>query len=275
MKGIDVSHHQGKIDWEKAAADGLGFAIIRAGFGRCASQQDTRFADNMAGAKAAGLPLGVYWYSYAVSAAEAEQEAEACLTVMAPCRDSITLPVFFDQEYEPGILALDSRKRTNICLTFLEKIQAAGYRAGLYCSLDWWQNRLESGRLKEYPLWIAQYAKTCSCKADNLILWQYSSTGSVSGIAAKVDLDEGYDGLLPAKDGWVQQGGSWFYRREGKVLTNQWLQDGGHWYCLGADGRMLTGLQKIGGKVYMLNPERAQGVPKGACIITDERGAIV
>ena len=275
MKGIDVSHHQGRIDWAKAAADGVCFAIIRAGLGRYARQQDACFVSNMKGAKAAGLPLGIYWYSYAVSAAEAEQEAAACLQVIAPYRDSITLPVFFDQEYEPGILALDSRKRTDICLAFLEKIQATGYRAGLYCSLDWWQNRLEAGRLKEYPLWIAQYAKTCSCKADNLILWQYSSTGSVSGIAAKVDLDEGYDGLLPAKDGWVQQGGSWFYRREGRMLVSQWIQDGGHWYWLGEDGRMLTGLQVIDGKRYMLNPERAQGVPKGACIITDERGAIL
>ena len=275
MKGIDVSHHQGRIDWAKAAADGVCFAIIRAGLGRYARQQDACFVSNMKGAKAAGLPLGIYWYSYAVSAAEAEQEAAACLQVIAAYQDSITLPVFFDQEYEPGILALDSRKRTNICLTFLEKIQAAGYRAGLYCSLDWWQSRLENGRLGDYPLWIAQYAKACSCRAENLILWQYSSTGSVAGVSGKVDLDEGYDGLFPAKDGWTEQGGSWCYRREGKALTNQWLQDGEHWYRLGPDGKMLTGLQKIGGKVYMLNPERAQGVPKGACIITDEQGAVI
>lgn len=274
MKGIDVSHHQGRIDWAKAAADGVCFAIIRAGLGRYARQQDTCFVSNMKGAKAAGLPLGIYWYSYAVSAAEAEQEAAACLQVIAPYRDSITLPVFFDQEYEPGILALDNRRRTDICLAFMKKIEESGYRAGLYCSLDWWQSRLEAGRMKEYPLWIAQYAKACSCRAENLILWQYSGTGSVAGISGKVDLDEGYDGLFPPRDGWTQTGGSWFYRREEKLLTSQWIQDGGHWYYLGEDGRMLTGLVQIEGKRYMLNPERRDSVPKGALIVTDERGEV-
>ena len=77
-----------------------------------------------------------------------------------------------------------------------------------------------------------------------------------------------------SKSGWVQEGGSWYWYEAGEKARSKWVLDGGYWYYLGPDGRMLTGLQKIDWKLYMLNPERAQGVPKGACIITDERGVL-
>ena len=77
-----------------------------------------------------------------------------------------------------------------------------------------------------------------------------------------------------SKAGWAQEGGSWYWYEAGEKVRSRWVLDGGYWYYLGMDGRMQTGMQKIGGKLYMLNPERAQGVPKGACIITDEKGAV-
>ena len=76
------------------------------------------------------------------------------------------------------------------------------------------------------------------------------------------------------KAGWTQENGAWYWYEAGEKARSKWVLDGGYWYYLGPDGRMQTGLQKIGGKLYMLNPERAQGVPKGACIITDEKGAV-
>ena len=76
------------------------------------------------------------------------------------------------------------------------------------------------------------------------------------------------------KAGWTQENGAWYWYEDGEKARSEWVLDGGYWYYLGADGRMLTGLQKIGGKLYMLNPVRSQGIPKGACIITDEKGVV-
>ena len=98
LKGIDVSHYQGDIDWKKVKATGMQFAIIRAGYGKYAYQEDPCFEDNIKGAYNAGILVGVYWYSYADTAAEARQEAEACLTVINPYKDKIVLPVFIDHE---------------------------------------------------------------------------------------------------------------------------------------------------------------------------------
>ena len=264
-KGIDVSQWQGEIDWQKVKEWGAEFALIRAGYGRFAHQEDRQFKKNIAGAAAAGIPAGVYWYSYAVTEEEAEEEAKVCLAVIGAYRERIGLPVFFDQEYEPGITALKNKARTDICLAFLKRIRAEGYRAGLYCSLDWWENRLERERLAGWPLWIARYGGEHGCDSADLVLWQYSSQGEADGIGGKVDLNEGYDGLFPA-DGWLQAGEDWYYLREGRYLRECWVEDGGWRYRLGGDGRMATGWVHADGKLWWCNEKRAHGVPKGACI---------
>ena len=111
-KGIDVSEHQGVIDWAKVAKDGVQFAVLRAGYGRELSQKDKQFERNYAGAKAAGIKVGAYWYSYANSVERGEQEARTCLKVLeGKCFE---LPIFFDQEYEKSILALSNKTRTDI-----------------------------------------------------------------------------------------------------------------------------------------------------------------
>ena len=92
---------------------------------------------------------------------------------------------------------------------------------------------------------------------------------SLIKLIAQYDLTQ-YDNFT----GWRQQGGHWMYWKEGRLLKGQWLHEGGHWYWLDKQGRMLTGLQKINGKLYMLNPKRAHDIPTGACIITDEKGAV-
>ncbi len=273
-KGIDVSRYQGTVDWNKVKAAGIEFAIIRAGFGMYASQVDPQLAVNMQGAKAAGIPVGVYWYSYAVSEAEARREAEVCLQAIAPYRGQLTLPVFFDQEYEPGIKALSDGARTDICLAFLGAVQRAGYRAGLYCSYDWYQNWVEQSRLTSYPVWIAQYASRCSYTGQNLAAWQYTGKGTVSGVSGSVDLDEGYAGLFQ-KTGWIWENSGWYWYENGAPVKNVWRKSDGWWYRLGPDGKMLTGFQRIDGKLYYLNETWRENIPSGACIITDSSGAVI
>lgn len=274
-KGIDVSKWQGKIDWNKVKSSGIQFVIIRAGLGRLASQKDICFDQNITGALGVGLPVGVYWYSYATSPAEAVQEAEACLSVLKPWQNRLQLPVFFDQEYEPGIKALDDKTRTDICLAFMQRIQEAGYRTGLYCSYDWYQNWVQKDRLAAYPVWIAQYASKCSYTGKNLIAWQYSSGGKVAGINGNVDMNEGYDGLLETgKEGWAFEDGAWYWYLSGVRQVSRWVQTDGLWYYVGADGKMVTGWLTLSGKTYWLNTEKTDKLPLGACLITDESGAL-
>lgn len=204
-KGIDVSEHQGHIDWAKVAKDGVQFAVIRAGYGRELTQKDDNFEQNYTAAKKAGIQVGAYWYSYADSVKRAEEEAKTCLKVLEG--KHFELPVFFDQEYEKSILALSNKTRTDIILKFLEIIQAAGRKCGLYSSTNFITTKLEASRLRQYPLWIAEYGSKLHY-TGTVWAWQYSSKGRVSGIRGNVDCNHGYfaqqattnDGLLSKGD---------------------------------------------------------------------------
>ena len=204
-KGIDVSEHQGHIDWAKVAKDGVQFAVIRAGYGRELSQKDDYFEQNYTAAKKAGIQVGAYWYSYANSVKRAEEEAKTCLKVLEGKK--FDLPIFFDLEYEKSILALSSKTRTDIILKFLEIIQAAGRKCGLYSSTNFITTKLQASRLRQYPLWIAEYGSKLHYPGT-VWAWQYTSTGRVSGIKGHVDCNHGYfaqqqntsDGLLRKGD---------------------------------------------------------------------------
>ena len=189
LKGIDVSEWQGTIDWRKVAKDGVQFAVIHAGYGRELSQKDKYFERNYAGARAAGIKVGAFWYSYADSVARAEQEARTCLKVLDG--KHLDLPVFFDQEYEPGILKLSTKTRTDIVLKFLETIKAAGRPCGLYSSTDFITTKLQANRLTAYPLWIAEYGSKLHY-TGKVWAWQYTDKGRVAGIKVRVDMNHGY-----------------------------------------------------------------------------------
>ena len=189
LKGIDVSEWQGTIDWKKVAKDGVQFAVIHAGYGRELSQKDKYFERNYAGARAAGIKVGAFWYSYADSVARAEQEARTCLKVLEG--KHLDLPVFFDQEYEPGILKLSTKTRTDIVLKFLEIIKAAGRPCGLYSSTDFITTKLQANRLTAYPLWIAEYGSKLHY-TGKVWAWQYTDKGKVAGIKGRVDMAHGY-----------------------------------------------------------------------------------
>lgn len=188
-KGIDVSRWQGDIDWKKVKAAGIEFAIIQAGYGRELSQKDEKFEQNYSGCKAAGMPCGVYWYSYARTEAEAEQEATVCLEIIRG--QQLEYPVFFDVE-EPAVLRLGKAQVSKVVRAFLRKVEAAGWFVGLYTSAYQLRDYIEDDIKQRYTVWVAHYGVSKPDYSGSYGIWQKSSTGSVDGISGNVDLDECY-----------------------------------------------------------------------------------
>lgn len=188
MKGIDVSKWQGVIDFNKVKESGMEFVIIRAGYGKSASQKDPYFEQNYAGAKAAGLFVGAYWYSYAESVEDAKREAAVCLDVIKG--KQFDLPIYYDVEekkqFDRGKNFCDS-----IITAFCDMLEAAGYFVGVYMSASYLNNYVTDYVRKRYTVWIAQYASKCTYK-DQYGIWQYSSKGSVPGVKGNCDMDECY-----------------------------------------------------------------------------------
>ena len=188
MKGIDVSVHNGKIDWQKVRAAGIDFAILRAGYGRLASQRDNRFEENYAGAKAAGIPVGAYWYSYAMDEDEARQEADVFLSVIKG--KQFEFPVYFDLE-EKKQFDLGKEKVSAIMRAFLERVEAAGYFVGLYGSASSLVTHTADDIKSWYTIWLAHWVDQTNYSGAYGI-WQHSEKGKVAGINGNVDLDIGY-----------------------------------------------------------------------------------
>lgn len=185
FRGIDVSYHQGLINWKTVKGE-VYFAIIRAGYGRFAYQKDPNFERNYAGAKAAGIPVGAYWYSYALSVKEAREEAQACLQVLKGKR--FEYPIYYDIEEGKQSL-LGKAALTEICEAFCDTLEKAGYFAGVYASTYWFTNKLDHARLAgRYTIWLADYRAGYN-KTLKRDMHQYTSSGHVSGIPWAVDLD--------------------------------------------------------------------------------------
>lgn len=188
--GIDVSKHNKTINWAMVKTSGkVQFAILRAGLGRLASQKDVQFEANYKGAKSVGMPIGAFWYSYAMSVEEALQEAAACIECIKG--KQFEYPIFFDVE-ESAQLALGKDKVTAIIAAFLGKLQAAGYWVGLYMSASPLSTLVRADVLAAYTVWVAHYGVNKPSFSGRYEMWQYSSNGTVSGISGKVDLDECY-----------------------------------------------------------------------------------
>ena len=185
MKGIDVSVHNGDIDWGKVKADGIDFAILRAGYGRLASQKDERFEQNYAGAKAAGIPIGAYWYSYAMTPEEAELEADVFLSVIKG--KQFEMPVYFDLE-EKKQFDLGKEQVSAIMRAFLKKVESAGYFVGLYGSASSLTTHTADDIKSWYTIWLAHWVDQTNYSGAYGI-WQHSEKGKVAGINGNVDLD--------------------------------------------------------------------------------------
>ena len=188
VKGIDVSKYQGNIDWAAVKNSGIEFAMLRGGYGRYATQKDGKFEQNYANAKSVGIPVGAYHYSYATSVSAAEQEADMCLSYLAG--KSFEYPIIMDVE-EKRQANLGKAALTQVVNAFCSKISAAGYLVGIYASKSFFQSYLDMNTLGKYEVWVAQWANACTYPGE-YGLWQYTSSGSVAGIAGRVDMNYAY-----------------------------------------------------------------------------------
>ena len=193
VSGIDVSEFQGDIDWQQVKDAGIEFAMIRVGYrsyGGGEVKYDKNFEKYLDGASAVGIKTGVYFFSQAVNADEAAEEADAVLDAIAPY--DITYPVVFDWE-----LITEDNARTDemsvemladCCVTFCERIKAAGYTPMIYQNKSTTMRKLDLPRVKDYDFWLAEYDTKPTYYYD-FAMWQYSATGSVPGISGDVDMD--------------------------------------------------------------------------------------
>ena len=182
--GIDVSEYQGNINWSHVKADGVKFAILRAGISH---RVDNQFANNYAGCKSNGVPVGAYWYSKATTIAEAKQEAQDFLAALKG--KTFEYPVYMDLE-ESAQFALGKAKCSELVDAFLTMLEQAGYYAGLYCSTSYLNGYVSESVRKRYTIWCADYRGNCGYTGDYGI-WQ-PGTGTIYGIDTEVDLDYAY-----------------------------------------------------------------------------------
>ena len=194
IKGVDVSHHNGVIDWEKVKSQGYEFAILRLGYrgyGKEGSLNvDEQFQSSFKAARAAGMKLGVYFFSQAINEKEAIEEAE--LTLRELNNSKLELPVVYDPE-----LITDDDARTDEVggtqftkntIAFCEKIKEAGYKPMVYSNLYWEATLFDLYELKDYPIWYADYRPEPQTPY-RFEYWQYSESGEVEGISGGADLD--------------------------------------------------------------------------------------
>lgn len=192
--GIDVSKWQGNIDWKAVANSGVKFAIIRCAY-RGASTgvivEDPYFRQNIKGATANGIKVGVYFFTQAINEYEAVEEASTALGLVAGY--NLAYPIFIDTEAASNGRAngLDVSTRTNVVKAFCETVRNAGYKPGIYASKSWYNTKLNMSQLNAYHIWVAQYSTTCTY-TGRYDMWQYTSTGSIPGIVGNVDLNIGY-----------------------------------------------------------------------------------
>lgn len=193
--GIDVSKWNKDIDWEAVAASGVDFAIIRCGYRGSktgALVEDPYFRKNIEEAQEAGVKIGVYFFTQATTEVEAVEEASM---VLALCKgQKLALPIFIDTEGAGGTGradGLDVEMRTVVCEAFCRTIENSGFNAGVYASKNWYENNLETERLEDYTIWLAQYSREATYEGE-YDLWQYTSAGTVEGINTRVDLNMCY-----------------------------------------------------------------------------------
>lgn len=192
-KGIDVSKHQGEIDWAKVAADGVEFAFIRVGnrgYGTGAIVEDAQFEANIKGAISNGIQVGVYFFSQAINEEEAMDEAQFVLEKIAPYK--VQCPVVIDVEKvsdsEARMNQISLEQRTSNTLVFLETVEAAGYEVMLYHNMEMGTLMLDMEQFEDYSKWFAYYNKEIYYPYV-FDVWQYSDKGKVDGITGDVDLN--------------------------------------------------------------------------------------
>lgn len=193
--GIDVSKWNGNIDWNAVKNSGVSYVIIRCGYRGSttgAMIEDPKFKTNIKGANAAGLKVGIYFFSQAVNEVEAVEEASMTINLIK--NYSISYPVFLDVEPSGGRAdGIDKNTRTQVIKAYCETIRNSGYTAGVYANKTWLTSYMNVGELGAYKIWLAQY-NTAPTYSGRIDLWQYTSKGQVNGISGHTDLNLSYLG---------------------------------------------------------------------------------
>ncbi|MGN0677716.1 MAG: glycoside hydrolase family 25 protein [Ruminococcus sp.] len=187
--GIDVSTFQHDIDWKTVKNSGVDFAIIRAGYGRELYQVDAKFHENMQKAKDAGIDCGAYWYSYATTPEQAVLEAETCYQIIKDYQ--FEYPIVFDIEDESQ-KHLSTATISAIIESFCSTLEEKGYYVSLYSYASFLNSSVYQSTLEKYDVWVAHYNVSAPSYNGNYGMWQYTSSGTVSGIEGSVDLDYSY-----------------------------------------------------------------------------------
>ena len=189
--GIDVSKWNGNIDWAAVKNSGVSFVIIRCGYRGSSTGaliEDPKFRTNIKGATNAGIKVGVYFFTQAISDVEAVEEASMVADLCSGY--SLSYPVYLDVEGSNGRGdTIDTGTRTAVCKAFCATMANAGYGTGVYANKTWLTSRINTASLTGYKIWLAQYAANPTYSATRYDMWQYTSKGSVTGITGKVDLN--------------------------------------------------------------------------------------
>ena len=268
-KGIDVSYHNGTIDWKKVKQSEVEYAIIRCGYGtNDKNQDDKKWEENVKGCIDNNIPYGVYLYSYADTVEKASSEADHAIRLLQGKK--FKYPVYYDLEEEAIRKKLSKTEIANIAKTFCNKLSAKGYIVGIYANKDWFTNYLTDSCFNNWTKWVAQYNTVCNYQGK-YDMWQCSSTGRVPGISGNVDLNYSYspfenshgggntnnggtttkypDGLNEIEgelyyfknnridtsySGLAQYGNEWYYIENGKVNWNYTglAQHGIEWFYI-------------------------------------------
>ena len=195
VMGIDISKHNGNIDWNAVKNSGVQYVILRCGYRGSASGvlvEDQKFKSNIQGATAAGLKVGIYFFSQAVNEVEAVEEASMTLSLIKKHR--ITYPVYIDVESANGRAdGISKEARTSVINAFCQTIRNSGYTPGLYANKNWLTEKINTGALGGCKIWLAQYV-AAPTYGGRYEMWQYSSRGSIAGIKGNVDLNVSYMG---------------------------------------------------------------------------------
>lgn len=193
--GIDVSAYQGDIDWQRVKASGVDFVILRAGYRGSKTGvlvEDSYFEKNLQGAREAGIQVGVYFFTQAVSEVEAVEEASMVVSLLE--KSKIDYPIFIDTEGAGGngrADLLDVDTRTAVCKAFCKTVESAGYHGGVYASRSWYYRNLNASELEDFVIWDAEYVGSPQY-TGKFDMWQYTSSGLIDGINTRVDLDVSY-----------------------------------------------------------------------------------
>ncbi len=258
-RGIDVSKHNGAVNWGQVAGTGINFTFIKVGSTK--SGVDPQFAANITGAQAAGLRTGVYLYSYAVTPEQAAEEARLVLQWIEPY--TVNYPIVFDIE-DKCHKNLSSQELIDIINAFCTAIDAAGYYPMVYSYKNMFTGKLSN---VGWDKWVAQYDDACDYN-NNVCFWQYSSHGSVNGVGGRVDVNYQYKDYsqLIIPEGFIGHNGSVRFYRNWKMQKG-WVDYNNTRYYLDGAGNLVSGwLTDADGRIYYLSPQDGS-IARGQCAV--------